>query len=564
MEDDHHNFGALNFPPDHPARDMQDTFFVQGNDNQSTAEGMALRTHTSSVQVRVMEGSKPPIRTISPGRVYRNEAISARAHCMFHQVEGLYVDKGVSFADLKGTLDHFAKSLFGPEVKIRLRPSYFPFTEPSAEVDMSCSICGGSGCNICKGSGLGGDHGLRHGGPGGAHQLRHRPHGILRVRLWNGCRAYRTAHLSRTRPAHVLGERRALPGPVHRRAVPEMTPISNFRYLMDTPVCILGAGPGGCVAALQLAKKGVPVVVLEKATFPRDKVCGDALSGKVMRTLERVDPELAKVVKQDARAMPSWGVTFVAPSGRSLRVPFSRNTGIGEAPGRDPASLGSGLDPVRADQEHRRRHGAGRDGRRNVRTHGDGWVIGNKKQGELVCARLILDASGANSVFARQVAGLPMEPRHHAAGVRAYFSGVKDLDPAGLHRTALPKGITTGLPLGLPASDGRANVGLGLRSDVVRKQRVDLKALFTRLVAEHPQLKERFRNATMEGAIQGMGLPLASKRRPLSGEGYMLIGDAGHLIDPFTGEGISHAMISGVHAADVAAEALTVEERGPE
>jgi len=147
VEDDHHNFSALNFPPDHPARDMQDTFFVD------LGADMALRTHTSSVQVRVMESSKPPIRTISPGRVYRNEAISARAHCMFHQVEGLYVDKGVSFAELKGTLDHFAKAMFGADVKIRLRPSYFPFTEPSAEVDMSCSICGGSGCNVCKHSG---------------------------------------------------------------------------------------------------------------------------------------------------------------------------------------------------------------------------------------------------------------------------------------------------------------------------------------------------------------------------------------------------------------------------
>ena len=146
VEDDHHNFSALNFPPDHPARDMQDTFFVQGGE-------LALRTHTSSVQVRVMEAGKPPFRTISPGRVYRNEAISARAHCMFHQVEALYVDEGVSFAELKGTLDYFTKSLFGPEVQIRLRPSYFPFTEPSAEVDMSCTICGGPGCNVCKHSG---------------------------------------------------------------------------------------------------------------------------------------------------------------------------------------------------------------------------------------------------------------------------------------------------------------------------------------------------------------------------------------------------------------------------
>jgi phenylalanyl-tRNA synthetase alpha chain len=156
VEDDHHNFGALNFPPDHPARDMQDTFFVQElvtSGEVGQGQELALRTHTSSVQVRVMESGKPPVRTISPGRVYRNEAISARAHCMFHQVEGLYVDKGVSFAELKGTLDHFAKSMFGAEVKIRLRPSYFPFTEPSAEVDMSCTICGGAGCAVCKHSG---------------------------------------------------------------------------------------------------------------------------------------------------------------------------------------------------------------------------------------------------------------------------------------------------------------------------------------------------------------------------------------------------------------------------
>ena len=156
IEDDHHNFSALNFPPDHPARDMQDTFFIALTPDPSPkerGEDLALRTHTSSVQVRVMESGEPPIRTISPGRVYRNEAISARAHCMFHQVEGLYVDKGVSFAELKGTLDYFAKAIFGTDVKIRLRPSYFPFTEPSAEVDMSCSICGGSGCNVCKHSG---------------------------------------------------------------------------------------------------------------------------------------------------------------------------------------------------------------------------------------------------------------------------------------------------------------------------------------------------------------------------------------------------------------------------
>ena len=144
IEDDWHVFSSLNFPPEHPARDMQDTFFIEKDPD------ILLRTHTSSVQVRVMEKESLPIRTISPGRVFRNEAISARAHCIFHQVEGLYIDAYVSFADLKQTLLYFAREMFGKHVEIRLRPSYFPFTEPSAEMDISCQICGGKGCNVCK------------------------------------------------------------------------------------------------------------------------------------------------------------------------------------------------------------------------------------------------------------------------------------------------------------------------------------------------------------------------------------------------------------------------------
>ena len=147
IEDDWHVFGALNFPPEHPARDMQDTFFIEKNPD------ILLRTHTSSVQTRVMTSQKPPIRMIFPGRVYRNEAISARAHCLFHQVEGLYIDKNVSFADLKQALLYFSQEMFGADTQIRLRPSYFPFTEPSAEMDISCHICGGKGCNICKHTG---------------------------------------------------------------------------------------------------------------------------------------------------------------------------------------------------------------------------------------------------------------------------------------------------------------------------------------------------------------------------------------------------------------------------
>ena len=153
IEDDQHVFSSLNFPPEHPARDMQDTFFIEKQGEEPNAKDILLRTHTSSIQVRTMEHQKPPIRVICPGRVFRNEAISYRAHCIFHQIEGLYIDEGVSFADMKQSLLYFAKEIFGEQAQIRMRPSYFPFTEPSAEVDVSCNLCGGKGCPVCKGTG---------------------------------------------------------------------------------------------------------------------------------------------------------------------------------------------------------------------------------------------------------------------------------------------------------------------------------------------------------------------------------------------------------------------------
>lgn len=322
-----------------------------------------------------------------------------------------------------------------------------------------------------------------------------------------------------------------------------------------TDVLIIGGGPGGCAAALQLARHGLRSTLVEKATFPRDKVCGDALSGKVMRTLGRLDPALVEHVAADAGRMPSWGVTFIAPGGEALRVPFSRSTGQGEAPGfilprlRFDALL---FDAVKRNGQVNVLEG--RSARSFERRNGRWCVL--LDNGEVLTGRLVIAADGANSHFARHVAGLSMDPRHHAAGVRAYYRGITGLDPQGFIELHFLKELLPGYLWIFPLPDGRANVGLGLRSDHVRKRKLDLKSELHRLVTTHPTLKDRFAQAQPEGPTQGMGLPLGSKRHPLSGEGYLLVGDAGHLIDPFTGEGISHAIISGVHAADVAREAL--------
>lgn len=323
-------------------------------------------------------------------------------------------------------------------------------------------------------------------------------------------------------------------------------------------ICILGAGPGGCSAAIRLAKElpaEISVLLVDKASFPRDKVCGDALSGKVMRTLERTSPSTLEELLQRAEQMPSWGVDFVAPNGKHLKVPFSRDTVNGSAPGAIMPRYDFDDMLFRAVKE------TGRiETLENTRISGynrtkDGFTLETSNREHYHC-KLVIAADGANSGFARKVAGIRMEPRHHCAGVRAYYSGVKDLDEQGFIELHFLNGLLPGYFWIFPLPNGRANVGLGIRSDVLRKKRFDLKSRLTELVNDHPALRNRFRSAHIDGAVQGLGLPLGSKRHTLSGDNYMLVGDAGHLIDPFTGEGISHAMISGVKAAEVALRSI--------
>ena len=271
---------------------------------------------------------------------------------------------------------------------------------------------------------------------------------------------------------------------------------------LKTDVLIVGAGPGGCSAALSLGKRGVRSLLVDKAVFPRDKVCGDALSGKVMRVLDRLAPDVGERLRADARQLPSWGVTFTAPSGRSLRVPFSRNTGEGVAPGSIMPRLDFDallIEKVRSSPGIDLMEGTNLNVFQRTAT---GWSASDTAKCINIEARLVIAADGANSHFARHVAGIELEPRHHCAGVRAYYAGVTGLDAQGFIELIFLKELLPGYLWIFPLPDGRANVGLGLRSDVVRKRKTDLKALLRSLIAEHPDLKDRFAKACVSVAAR--------------------------------------------------------------
>ncbi|MHC2991899.1 geranylgeranyl reductase [Pontibacter sp. HJ8] len=316
-------------------------------------------------------------------------------------------------------------------------------------------------------------------------------------------------------------------------------------------ICILGAGPGGASAALHLANKGIRAVLLDKAVFPRDKVCGDALSGKVVSELKRICPDLTGRLSQQESQLPSWGIHFVSPAGYKLRVPFRYNY--------DPeADVPSGYISKRVDfddfliREVKKRPEItlleGIDIASIEKTE-DGFLLSDKSGNHKFETRLLIAANGAHSSFARQIAGIKQEPAHYCAGLRAYYKNVGGLDQDNFIELHFLKDFLPGYFWIFPLPGGYANVGVGMLSETVSQKKVNLKKEMLRIIATHPEFKERFAGAELAGDIKGYGLPLGSKKRVISGDNYMLVGDAASLIDPFTGEGISNAMISGRWAA---------------
>jgi menaquinone-9 beta-reductase len=326
--------------------------------------------------------------------------------------------------------------------------------------------------------------------------------------------------------------------------------------ILSTDICIVGAGPGGAITALFLAKKGISCILIDKEKFPRDKICGDALSGKVMSTLKKLDPSIADELAAGQTQLGSWGVKFVAPNLKQLRVPFKKNF---DKAARPPGFISKRIDfdnfliekvrqqpsIILMEQKYVEKY----------ERSDQGFRIIFRDQSELQC-KLLISADGAQSSFARTFGNIKMEHQHYSAGIRAYYKGVKGMDPDNFIELHFLKDFLPGYFWIFPLPGGMANVGVGMRSDKVSKKKINLKLELKRILMEYPELKERFKESELIGEIKGFGLPLGSKKRVISGDHFMLIGDAASLIDPFTGEGISHAMISGMHAADQAEACL--------
>lgn len=333
--------------------------------------------------------------------------------------------------------------------------------------------------------------------------------------------------------------------------------------MKQTDVCIIGAGPGGATAALHLAKSGISSMLLDKAVFPRDKICGDALSGKVINELKRIDESLLPQLHAQATAIGSGGIHFIAPNEKWLTIPFHPENE--KLPSETAFHLGYLMkrldfddflvEKVRKNTLIDLREGEEVTGYQRVE---NGWTITTNRQ--TIRTKLLIIANGAQSNFTRHVAGIVQEPGHFCAGLRAYYQGVAGLDAHGFIELHFLKDFLPGYFWIFPLAGGYANVGVGMLSSAISRKRVNLRNSMLQIIQTHPVLRQRFANARLVGGIKGYGLPLGSKKRPLSGDNYMLTGDAAHLIDPFTGEGISNAMISGRWAADQAVKCLAAND----
>ncbi|PUZ26545.1 geranylgeranyl reductase family [Chitinophaga costaii] len=323
--------------------------------------------------------------------------------------------------------------------------------------------------------------------------------------------------------------------------------------MIETKVCIVGAGPAGAAAALQLQQYNIPCVVVDKAVFPRDKVCGDGLSGKVLAALKKIDPGIAVRLQAFQAKQDSWGVTFVAPNRGTMDISYK------PAYDKKVEPVAAGFVCKRVDfdnflvEEVKRCkdvqlfEGQAID---HYTLGKDGYLLSDQEGTFQVKAQMVIVANGAHSSFTKEVAKIQMEPKHYMAGIRSYYQGVTGMHEDGFIELHFLQDLLPGYFWIFPLPNGEANVGIGVLSDVVRKKKLNLKKILLETLEKDPILSKRFENAELLGTIDGYGLPLGSKQRQLSGDRYLLAGDAGYLIDPFTGEGIGNALYSGRIAAE--------------
>ena len=323
---------------------------------------------------------------------------------------------------------------------------------------------------------------------------------------------------------------------------------------LETEVCIVGAGPGGIATALKLSYLGIPCILVDKASFPRDKICGDAISGKVTTLLNRLDPEIMQRFHAQPIQTDVWGVRFVAPNAKTIDIPFKVGYVRNEKKAPGYVCKRWEFDHFLVEEVRRRDNiqlllETPIDTFTRIDT---GFLLRSESKNIEIKCQLLIDASGAHSPFSRQYAGLEKDPKHHAAAIRAYYRNVSDIPKDNFIELHFIKSVTPGYFWIFALPNGEANVGIGMRSDIVKRRGVNLRKELARIIAEDPNISPRFKDAELIGKFEGYGLPLGSKTRRISGDHYMLVGDAGHLIDPLTGEGIGNAFYSGIIAAEQA------------